>query len=229
MIRNLITFFALAMCINSYAQIHEVGVTIGGANHIGDVGPTTYIAPKDVGFGLQYKWNKSPRHSWRASYTYMGISGKDSKSDTGARRLRNLEFENKIQEISLGLEFNFFEFDLHNDWFSFTPYIYTGLAGFKYDQTYFNQFNIQEKYDDGYALAIPLHIGIKALINKRFVLSAEIGARYAFTDNLDGNNPTKSNYTQYQFGNTLSKDWYVFSGITLSYTFGKNPCYCAPN
>lgn len=229
MIRNLITFFALAMCIESQAQIHELGVTIGGANLIGDVGPTTYIAPKDVGFGFQYKWNRSPRHSWRASYTYMGVSGKDSKSDTGARRTRNLEFKNTIQEVSVGLEFNFFEFDLHNDWFAFTPYIYTGLAGFNYDQTYFNKYNSQVKFDDGYALAIPLHVGVKALINKRFVLSAEIGARYTFTDNIDGNHPTNSNYTSYQFGNTLSKDWYVFTGVTLSYTFGKNPCYCAPN
>jgi len=229
MVRNLVTFFALAICMNLNAQIHEIGLTVGGANSIGDVGPTTYIAPKDFGFGIQYKWNRSPRHSWRVSYLYTGISGKDADSDTGARRLRNLEFKNNIQEVSLGLEFNFFEFDLHNDWFAFTPYIYTGLAGLKFDQTYFNKSNNQVKFDDGYALAIPLHIGVKALINKRFVLSAEVGARYAFTDNLDGNNPTNLDYTSYQFGNTMGKDWYVFSGISLSYTFGKNPCYCAPN
>jgi len=229
MIKNFITFFALACCLNASAQIHEIGISVGGANHIGDVGPTDYVSPKDLGFGLQYRWNKSPRHSWRASYTYMGISGKDAKSDVGSRRARGLEFKNNIQELSLGLEFNFFEFDLHNDWFSFTPYVYTGLAGFKYDQTYFNNKDLQIKYGDGYSLAIPLHIGVKALINKRFVVSAEVGARYTFTDNLDGNNPKDQKYATYQFGNTLSKDWYVFTGVSVAYTFGKNPCYCAPN
>lgn len=229
MIRNLITFFALAMCINSNAQIHEIGVTIGGANHIGDVGATDYIAPKELGFGIQYRWNRSPRHSWRASYTYMGISGNDAKSDMGSRRLRNLSFENRIHEASLGIEFNFFEFDLHNEWFAFTPYIYTGLAGFKFDETYFNKTNTQVKYGNGYSMAIPLHVGVKALINKRFVLSAEVGARYTFTDNLDGNHPKDASYTSNQFGNLQSKDWYVFTGLSLAYTFGKNPCYCAPN
>ena len=160
---------------------------------------------------------------------YMGISGNDAKSDMSSRRIRNLTFENKIHEASLGIEFNFFEFDLHNEWFAFTPYIYTGLAGFKFDETYFNKTNTQVKYGNGYSMAIPLHVGVKALINKRLVLSAEVGARYTFTDNLDGNHPKDTNYTSNQFGNTLSKDWYVFTGLTLSYTFGKNPCYCAPN
>lgn len=229
MIRNLITIFALAIYVNAQAQIHEIGVTVGGTNLIGDLGSTNYVSPNDLGFGLQYKWNKSPRHSWRASYTYMGISGKDSDSDTGSRTKRNLSFDNKLHEASLGLEFNFFEFDLHNEWFAFTPYVYTGIAGIKFDQTYFNKFDTQTKIEDGYALAIPLHVGFKALINKKLILSAEVGARYSFTDNLDGNNPTKPNYTSYQFGNVLSKDWYVFTGVTLSYTFGKNPCYCEPN
>jgi len=228
MIRNLITFFALAACVNTQAQINEIGITIGGANLIGDVGATNYISPNDLGFGILYKWNRSPRHSWRASYTYMGISGKDSKSDTAARRARNLEFKNNIQELSLGLEFNFFEFDLHNEWFAFTPYIYTGLAGLKYDQTYFNKQNKQIKYGDGYALAVPIHAGVKALLNKKLIIGAEVGLRYTFTDNLDGNHPTKE-YSNYQFGNIKSNDWYVFTGVTLTYTFGKNPCYCAPN
>src|SRR5690606_38786231 len=70
--------------------------------------------------------------------------------------------------------------------------------------------------------AIPMALGVKAKINTRFVLGAEIGVRYTFTDNLDGSYPedvTKA------FGNILSDDWYVFSGLTLTYTFGKEPCY----
>ena len=29
-----------------------------------------------------------------------------------------------------------------------------------------------------------------------------------------------------KFGNIRNKDWYTFSGITISYTFGRIPCYC---
>jgi hypothetical protein len=30
-----------------------------------------------------------------------------------------------------------------------------------------------------------------------------------------------------QFGNINNNDWYVFSGITLTYTLGLKPCHCA--
>src|SRR5690606_36389032 len=89
-------------------------------------------------------------------------------------------------------------------------------------------YNRQIEKDNEFALAIPITLGVKALINKKLVISAEVGARYSFTDNLDGNNPRNPSTTITTFGNTNSKDWYVFSGINISYTFGKNPCYCAP-
>lgn len=228
MIKHIITITVLVFCSTIYAQINELGVTIGASNFIGDVGSTNYIAPKDMGYGFMYRWNRSPRHSWRASYHYMKLSGEDAKSDMGYRKLRDMKFSNTVHEASVGIEFNFFEFDLHNEWFAFTPYLYTGVAGIKYDEKYFDQYKTAHKTEDKYALAIPLSVGAKAQINKRFVLSAEIGFRYTLTDNLDGNNPSSSQYKNYQFGNTNSNDWYMFSGITLTYTFGKNPCYCAP-
>jgi hypothetical protein len=67
-------------------------------------------------------------------------------------------------------------------------------------------------------------VGAKARINQYLILGAEIGARYAFTDNLDASNPMGSNYEEFAFGNIFSDDWYVFSGLTLTYTFGRKPC-----
>ena len=93
--------------LNSRAQINELGVFVGGANYIGDVGPTNYIAPNEPAFGIIYKWNRSPRHSWRASFTYADIKSKDIDSDETSRQQRGYEFKNTIKELSLGLEFNF--------------------------------------------------------------------------------------------------------------------------
>ena len=67
-------------------------------------------------------------------------------------------------------------------------------------------------------------VGAKLRVNQFLILGAEIGARYTFTDNLDGSNPEGSNEESYQFGNIFSNDWYVFSGITLTYTFKRKPC-----
>lgn len=226
--RKLFIILSLLGVYTAQSQIHELGVTVGGSNYIGDIGSTKYINPTDMAYGFQYRWNKSPRHSWRVNYTYMPISAKDSDSDMPFRKARGLQTKNKINELMLGLEFNFFEFDLHNDWFAFTPYVHTGIAGFSYRDSYFNQYNKQIERETEYSLAIPITLGVKALINKKLVISAEVGARYSFTDNLDGNNPINPSSTIKPFGNVNTKDWYVFSGINVSYTFGKNPCYCAP-
>ena len=226
--RKLLIIFTILGATAVQSQIHELGVTVGATNYIGDIGSTKYINPTDMAYGFQYRWNKSPRHSWRVNYTYMPISAKDSDSDMPLRLTRDLTMKNNLNEIMLGIEFNFFEFDLHNRWFAFTPNVHTGISGLSYKETYFNQYNKQIEKDTEYSLAIPVTLGIKALINKKLVISAEVGARYALTDNLDGNNPANLFYNHYRFWKHQQQRLVVFSGINISYTFGKNPCYCAP-
>ena len=69
-------------------------------------------------------------------------------------------------------------------------------------------------------------IGYKSNFLGNLILGVEVGARYTFSDALDGSLPDNQNNQQFRFGNINNNDWYVFSGITLTYTFGENPCYC---
>ena len=62
-------------------------------------------------------------------------------------------------------------------------------------------------------------VGIKSNLSPSLILALEAGARYTLTDNVDGS------FNQ-NFGNINNNDWYVFSGVTLTYTFGNKPCYC---
>lgn len=208
------------------AQIHEVGVFIGGSNYIGDVGSTTYISPNEPAIGILYKWNKSPRHSYRFSYTQSKISANDLDSKEPSRNQRGYRFENNIKEVSLGLEFNFFDFNLHEVKRKISPYVFSGLSYFRYDELYYSPSSKDSQKDSGTgAFAIPIILGVKSNVSPRLVLALEVGARYTFTDNLDGSNPKDENLTK--FGNINNNDWYVFSGLTLTYTFGNKPCYCA--
>ena len=131
-------FFAITFIIigatSLNAQIHEVGVFAGGSNYIGDIGKMSYIAPNEPAIGILYKWNRSPRHSWRISYTQATISGDDNNATAPARKLRGYQFKNDLKEISAGLEFNFFDFNLHEMEPKFTPYIYSGLSYAQYKE-----------------------------------------------------------------------------------------------
>ena len=205
------------------AQIHEIGAFLGGSNYIGDVGPTTYIAPNEPAFGLLYKWNKSPRHSYRFSYTQSEITSNDLDSKEASRNQRGYRFENDLKELSLGLEFNFFDFNLHESSTKITPYVASGVNYFLAKYTLTNakaDLTAEARTERRKSLAIPMIIGIKSNISPNFVLALETGARYTLTDNIDGS------FNQ-DFGNINNNDWYVFSGVILTYTFGDKACYCA--
>ena len=208
------------------AQIHELGVFLGGSNYIGDVGPTNYIAPNEPAFGVVYKWNRSPRHSYRFSYTQSKITARDIDSEVPGRNLRGYDFANTVREFSAGLEFNFFDFNLHEMERQFTPYVYSGVSYFIYDELFVVDGDTEKDYT-ATSLAIPMTVGVKTNITTNLVLGLEVGARYTFTDNIDGSNPKNENLEPVRFGNINSKDWYVFTGFTLTYTFGEKPCFCA--
>ncbi len=222
---NKIFYFFLCFfpVIATNAQIHEVGVFLGGSNYIGDIGPTTYISPNEPAIGVLYKWNKSPRHSYRFSYTQSKITSNDLDSKEASRYLREYRFENNLKEVSLGLEFNFFDFNLHDSSKKITPYVASGLSYFlaKYTLTDSKAgISVRGRTERKKSIALPVIIGIKSNISPRLVLALETGARYTFTDNIDGS------FNQ-NFGNINNNDWYVFTGATLTYTFGNKPCYCA--
>ena len=208
------------------AQTYEAGVFSGGANVVGDVGRTNYIIPSGFSYGALFKWNRSKRYAWRASIIRGNVTADDTKSSFASRRQRGLVVDNTITEFSAGLEFNFVEYNLHKLGPAFTPYLYTGVTYFRYDFKFINALEVQDfNLTDG-SFAIPMTVGAKWRISQFLILGAEIGARYTFTDNIDASNPEGSNFDlpEIRFGNILSDDWYVFSGITFTYTFGRKPC-----
>lgn len=96
------------------------------------------------------------------------------------------------------------------------------------------------------AFTLPIGAGYKYKY-RGFVIAAEVGFRYTQTDNLDLSFAQEQDFTfnnepgidesmldqinsniikSRQIGNTSNYDWYVFSGLTLTYTFGRPPCYC---
>ena len=220
-------YISLIFCgFSTNAQINELGLFIGGVNYIGDIGPIAYVAPNEPAIGIIYKWNRSPRHSYRFSYTQGSLKSNDNDSDVPSRNLRGFSFKNSVKEFSAGLEFNFLDFDLHDSKTMVTPYVYSGINYFIYNEIYISNRTSQIDYRSS-AFSIPMIVGVKARFLENFIIGAEIGFRYTFTDNLDASNPKNDNFDPLRFGNLNSKDWYVFTGITLTYTFGMNPCFCA--
>jgi hypothetical protein len=220
-------FLILSTAFLAHSQTYEIGGMIGGANYIGDVGKTNYINPNSLAVGGIFKWNRSARHAFRGSVMVAKIKGDDSKSSNSRRKERGYSFENTVKELSIGIEYTFWDFDVHSQKAISTPYLYTGLTYFWYDGLY-KRGDVITDYDGASSVAIPMVLGYKANMGQNAMLGFEIGARYTFTDDLDGSNPVKGleNNENLKFGNTNSDDWYVFTGITVTFAFGRKPCYC---
>ncbi len=189
------------------AQYHrertEIGVFVGGSYYIGDLNPTAHFNrfTKPAG-GLVYRYNFNPRLSARANLLFGSVKAYDSFSNSRAAQQRNLNFKSPIQELSAQLEFNFLEYALGNEKQKFSPYIFLGLAVFKF----YPQGELKGAWKplqslgtegqglDGGAtkekyrlvqMSIPFGVGVKTNLSKNIGVSFEWGMRRTFTDYLD--------------------------------------------
>jgi hypothetical protein len=227
--RSSLFIVLLCLYLHSRAQFHEIGAFLGAGNYIGDIGATYFVFPENPAFGLVYKWNRTTRYSLRANAMLMNVKKSDYSPVDFARFNRKYRFKNQIMEFSVGAEVNFYDFNLHGNDKKIAPYLFLGAGFIRYNLFYHEPNTLENiEYGKGTDIALPAIIGLKANVSPFVVLGLELGVRYTFTDNLDGSVPeTEDSLTNdLKFGNLYNNDWYVFTGLTISFTFGDLPCYC---
>ena len=231
-IQFLAVFFFAA---SASAQRYELGIMGGGTNMIGDVGSTQYIDPNSPATGVLFRWNNSMRYAWRASVTHTNLSAEDQLSHDPYKQVRGYSATNSLTALSLGLEFNYRNFNLHRFGGQWSPYLFSGVTVYQSNAEVTNPNGIVEPFFDRFdesikttGLSVPVGIGVKWRPKTYLVFGLESILNATFTDNLDGSNPDNLKFANPNpggyFGNPNSKDWWVWTGLTLTYTFGQKPC-----
>lgn len=215
--------FLLFICFSSncLSQINEVGFFAGGVNYVGDVGSTNYIQPNDYGGSILYKYNLNPRIALRGTYSHFSLQGNDADSDNRIRQERGVSFKNLVNEFAVGIEYNFYEYNLSSEDKTNTPYILLQVAALDYQTPRLQNSDGRFIFTRNTSVSIPVGLGFKTKVYGKIACAIETTFRYTFTDKLDF---TSDKFSELDFGGS-SNDWYMFTGVSLVYTFGRPPCY----
>jgi opacity protein-like surface antigen len=189
--------------ISGNAQHFYAGALAGGSNYLGDLSEnSSRVILKETklagGLFLGYQFNDFVEAKF--SFNYARLTGSDINANDKAVMARNLSFYSNVFEFSLIGEWNILGFQPYNYSRPFSPFIFGGISGFKFDPyTNYSGQKIAlqplgtegqgmpergEKYDL-FKFAIPFGLGAKYLLTENWTLGIELGARLTLTDYLD--------------------------------------------
>lgn len=209
---------------STQAQKSEVGFGIGTFNYTGDLVRTYDILNSRPAATLFYRSNLSQVVSLRAALTGGAIGASDKRPIDAFAEVRDASFSLFLMEASTVMEYHFMNWRDDKHIMRFTPYLFGGLAVFGIS----GAENKRSEYSNVQG-AIPFGLGMKYILNPKWYVALEFGARKTFFDYLDnvsaGSNQLVKNY---QYGNPYDNDAYYFVGLSITRTFYEIPCPTNP-
>jgi hypothetical protein len=221
------TFWVVGFMLVTFslsAQKSEVGFGVGTLNYTGDLARSYNVLNSRPAATVFYRANLSQVVSLRAALTGGGIAASDRRPIDAFAEQRDASFSLFLMEASTVMEYHFMNWRDDKHIMRFMPYLFGGLGIFGISGT----GNKPSEYSNVQG-AIPFGLGIKYILNLKWYLSLEFGARKTFFDYLDnvsaGTNQLIKNY---QYGNPYDNDVYYFVGFSLTRTFYTIPCPTNP-
>jgi hypothetical protein len=214
-------FFA---CHAQAQNTSEVGLGFGAVNYKGELSPEYRFANNRPAVSAFYRKDISAPITLRGNLM-AGLLRADDKQVKGVNgdtaplnASRGGYLKGSIYEVAGILEYNFFDYYGTKAKTRFTPFVFVGVAGFlspvktvlQDGQTFSNTV---------IGVAVPAGIGAKVGLSRHWNLGLEVGARKAFTDELDQLSEQNN-----VIANRHDQDWYFYSGLSVSYTFYKIRC-----
>jgi len=216
--RNILIFIILFIPVLASAQM-EVGLMAGASNYQGDLAPESTGASfgqTHAAFGGFFRYNITNHITARLNVFYGTLSGDDAKAESNWRKERNLSFRTRVLEAGLTCEYNILGYQPYNYEKVFSPYIFAGITGFRYNpEAYYDNrwIELQPLGTEGQGLpdrpeqysrvsfAIPFGFGVKYAINDKWNVGLEAGFRKTFTDYLDDVSTEYVAYNELLVGN----------------------------
>lgn len=199
----------------AYAQKHELGISLGAANFLGDLGGSKGKARvfmvdleplcfRPAG-GIFYRYNFKKVVSLNVNLYATELTGDDKLTDPGPvysdewfRKYRNLNFRSPVVELEFMVEADLLRYKdryaTHSYW---TPYVGAGIGMFFMDPRSKEGVRLQPLGTEGQGLPghrlrysliqpnFPVSLGIKYQYNEHWKFSLEYLHHFTLTDYID--------------------------------------------
>ena len=216
--KGTIIILILNVC-SAQAQFLEFGTGMGLFNYSGDMTRGYKFSTIQFGSTIFNRMNFSNHVSLKTTLGFGGLKGSDQNPLDPAAAIRSAYFDHSIADFSSVIEYDFLNYKEKKSIIRWSPYAYFGLGFLTIMSS-----SITKKDLGTAQLTIPIGIGIKHLIWRRFMVGFEVGVRRVSSDGIDDISEIDLSQKDFQFGNPNDTDWYSFVGISLSFIIYKIPC-----
>jgi hypothetical protein len=180
----------------------EIGVLGGNSFYLGDAN-NKFFANSQLGYGIIYRHKIDTRLAWSASWNKTKVVGST--------------FSNPINAFDICGEFNFFDYEnkiYRPNSKKQSLYLFGGLG-----------FMTSSSGTPAFAMSLPVGLGYKIMLGKRFNLNFIWSNRLMLTDNMEGvaalNDPDGLNGS-----NIFNNDVLTTFSVGLTYNIWKKDCNC---
>ncbi len=202
------------------AQNSEIGLELGAYNYMGDVVRSYDFGNNSLGGQFFIRKHLNEGVSFRFSIGGGKVKGADDEAFDIFSANRRASFEGNFVNSDVQLEYHFLNYRndrLEQYW---TPYVLLGVGVYRFE----GQDHLFNSYDSGLKFRIPVGVGIKLRLDKRWTFAISTSAIKTNSDVIDNVSLLTPNIKNYRGGNPNDDDIMFFTGISLSYTFYKIVC-----
>ena len=212
----LFLLFGQRVCAQDVPYLCEIGLQAGAGYYVGDAAPHIFMHPREA-YGIHFRYKFTKRWAIQAKFSGQRITGNDFTMD--GNKL-DTKWENRLYNVDVMAEFNFFRFDARNEndrrIKPYTPYIFIGIGAGLYN-------GISTPMT---AMAyVPLGIGFKWKFAEFVGLNIAWQHNIYMADNLEGRKELDNKY-QMNGWNWMNCDLtgMLTAGIVFEFAKAPKPC-----
>ena len=212
----LFLLFGQRVCAQDVPYLCEIGLQAGAGYYVGDAAPHIFMHPREA-YGIHFRYKFTKRWAIQAKFSGQRITGNDFTMD--GNKL-DTKWENRLYNVDVMAEFNFFRFDARNEndrrIKPYTPYIFIGIGAGLYN-------GISTPMT---AMAyVPLGIGFKWKFAEFVGLNIAWQHNIYMADNLEGRKELDNKY-QMNGWNWMNCDvtGMLTAGIVFEFAKAPKPC-----